>query len=182
MTYFSRLTDIITCNLSKILEDCDDPKQTLQELLREMREGQAGALRSVNTADRNVDRISTEIQEHEQHVESWGRQARESLVNGNENDARHYLVRKKEAEDLVVGLKEQHQAAISTREHLLKVLRALEARLADAERRYEELLVNESTVVGEGEASEAKQPDVWRESRASEIEAELEALKRDMGL
>ena len=33
MTYFSRLTDIVTCNLTKLLAEADDPAVALQEII-----------------------------------------------------------------------------------------------------------------------------------------------------
>ena len=35
MPYFSRLTDIVTCSLTEILDSSDDPQTTLKEVLEE---------------------------------------------------------------------------------------------------------------------------------------------------
>ena len=62
MTYFSRLTDIVTCNLTKLLAEADDPAAALQEIIAEMDAGMAGARRSMQTAQGNEDRIRGEVE------------------------------------------------------------------------------------------------------------------------
>lgn len=59
MSYFSRLSDIVTCNLSALLVDSDDPVATLTEIINEMQQGISGARRSVSTARDNVARIES---------------------------------------------------------------------------------------------------------------------------
>ena len=53
MTYFSRLTDIVTCNLTRLLAEADDTVAALQEIIAEMEAGMAGARRSMQTAQGN---------------------------------------------------------------------------------------------------------------------------------
>ena len=71
MSYFSRLTDIVTCNLSEILANESDPEAALRQIIYEMEEGRAGANRSVNTAVASQQRLSNELQEHSAQVELW---------------------------------------------------------------------------------------------------------------
>ena len=61
MSYFSRLTDIVTCNLSAILAEAEDPGATLEEIIEEMRTGIESARRSVKTAATNEVRVCEEI-------------------------------------------------------------------------------------------------------------------------
>ena len=61
MAFFSRLTDIVTCNLNEIIARADDPLAALDDVIREMEEGLAGARRSVATAQANSDRIEQEL-------------------------------------------------------------------------------------------------------------------------
>ena len=42
MSYFSRLTDIVTCNLTEILARETDPLAAVGEIIAEMQEGLAG--------------------------------------------------------------------------------------------------------------------------------------------
>ncbi len=178
MAYFSRLTDIVTCSLTRLLEEADDPQVALQEIITEMETGLAGARRSMKTAKANEDRIRNDVDEHKSKISHWDSQAREALQGGAEDQARLALVRKREAEDLVAGLEEELRASRDTCEHLTRTYRALEARLAEARRR--EISVDGRTPDGEPEAESQPVSEV-SETVASEIEDELAALKREMG-
>ena len=173
MAYFSRLTDIVTCNLTKLLDESEDRSVALAAIIREMEDGLAGANRSMQTARGNEDRIAAELQEHGHQVAYWAEKARAELKANNEPQARLALVRKREAESLVAGLQQQFQAAVSTREHLATTHRALEARLSDARRRHDER--HRASAPNAGADAE------FQSSLTAEIEDELEALKRELG-
>jgi len=179
MTFFSRLTDIVTCNLTELLSNEDDPQAALQQIVNEMEEGVAGANRSVATATANEQRLAQEVQEHSDQAEVWQTRAKEELSQGDENAARLALVRKQEVDALIAGLQQQQQAAVATREHLTTMLNALGARLADARRRLNEIDDSpESPATTETEASvefsDAPQVD-------SGVDEELQKLKRELG-
>lgn len=174
MTYFSRLTDIVTCNLTKLLAEADDPVAALQDIIAEMDAGMAGARRSMQTAQANEDRIRGEVEEHSNQVTHWSNRAKEHLVAGAEDQARLALVRKREVEDLVAGLEQQLQAAEQTTQHLATTFGALEARLAEARRRQQAGVGSEASPEADSSAESA--PKV-----SMEIEDELAALKRELG-
>jgi phage shock protein A len=174
MTYFSRLTDIVTCNLTKLLAEADDPAAALQEIIAEMDAGMAGARRSMQTAQRNEDRIRSEVEEHSGQITHWSDKAKEHLVAGSDDQARLALVRKREVEDLVAGLEQQLVAAEQTREHLATTFRALEARLAEARRRQQGGADGEESAGGNSATASDS-------AASSEIEDELAALKRELG-
>ena len=179
MTYFSRLTDIVTCNLTEMLAKADDPETALQQIVGEMEEGVAGAGRSVATATANEQRLAQEIQEQVRQVDVWRTRAREELSNGDESGARLSLVRKQEVDALIAGLEQQQQAAIATREHLTTMLNALGARLSDARRRLDELHDGR-------ESPDAVEPPVAAVSTPTpqletDVDEELEQLRRELG-
>ena len=170
MPHFSRLTDIVTCNLSAILAESAAPQRTLEEIIREMREGVAGAQRSARTAATNLHRIEGEIAEQAQQAQRWLERAKEALANEDEDHARQALLRKREHESLLAGLEQQLSAARSTRDHLTTTTHALEARLADALRRKADFEGVEQPVVVRMGAT----------SVGAEVDAELEALRREV--
>jgi phage shock protein A len=181
MPYFSRLTDIVTCRLSEILERVPDPLEALPEIIREMEEGIQGARRSVRTSSDNVARLEGEIAEQRGSATDWRNQAKDALGTGNDNQARISLLRKREVEDLIAGLEQQLNAAIATQTHLKTMLHALEARTADAHRRLAELSAGIAMPV-----ENAKHPsmdwDATQKSRSmSDVEFELEVLRRELG-
>ncbi len=182
MNYFSRLTDIVTCNLTEILSQESDPQAAIQTIVREMEEGLAGARRSVATASGSVDRLQREIGEHQAQVGHWMEQAKLELQKGNEAGARTALLRKQEIEDLVAGLQQQHAAAIATRDHLQTMFRALEARLTEARRKQRQLELGLAEQAAQAELESDLDPDFseGERSRADQVEAELAALKKQL--
>ena len=176
MSYFSRLTDIVTCNLSDLLSKSPDPKAAIEQILREMDEGLSGARRSVATAAANEERMARDIQEHRNMAASWAAKAKEHLVAGREPDARAALVRKREVDDLIAGLEQQHESAVATREHLATMQRAVEARYAEAVRKHATL-----SGVAVAPITSASTMVTPADDRMSQVDAELEALKRELG-
>lgn len=178
MSYFSRLTDIVSCNLSRLLSEAEDPRAAISEIVHEMQEGLAGARRSVTTASNAEQRLQREIDEHAAQVAAWADKAREKLKAGSEDGARQCLLRKREVEDLLAGLEQQHRAAIATREHLATIQRALDARLAEALRRQAEMGL---TAPPPAPDSHLSVPASEKDDRSSQIDAELQALKQELG-
>ena len=185
MSYFSRLSDIVTCNLSEILSRADDPLKAVQSVIAEMEEGLAGARRSVAAAAASEERVQKELTEYRQQIEQWATRARSELRAGREDQARLILLRKQEVEDVVAGLEQQLQAAAATRAQLTTMMRALEARRAEAERKREELQtgrpVTEPAPRAAFTGARAAERDPVERTRQQQIEAELEALKREIG-
>ena len=179
MTFFSRLTDIVTCNLSHLLAQAEDPQAAIAEIIREMREGLSGAQRSVSTAALSGERLRLEIESHRSQVDLWTGKAKEQLLAGDENDARQCLLRKREVEDLIAVLTQQYKAAIATQEHLATMQRALEARLAEALRRQETLGGPVSEVASNVPSYLTNNP-ASGDDRHREIDAELESLRQQL--
>ena len=179
MSYFSRLTDIVTCNLTQLLAQAEDPRAAISEMIQEMREGVAGAQRSVSTAVASEERLRLEMESHQAQIDLWTGKAREQLQAGSEAEARQCLLRKREVEHLIAGLAQQHKAATATRNHLATMQRALEARLSEALRRQESLgfapMETEPIVPPYLSTPTPAADDLHRE-----IDAELELLKRQL--
>ena len=135
MPYFSRLTDIVTCSLSDLLAEADDPTRALAEIIAEMEQGSAGAARSVATAAGTVTRLEGEVEARRTEIDRWDEAAKDELRSGNEEEARAALIRRREARDMVAGLEQELEAARGTLTHLRTTARALDARLADARRK-----------------------------------------------
>ena len=173
MPYFSRLTEIVTCNLTALLDGAEDRQATLEEIIKEIHEGNTGAKRSVRTAESNVTRIECEISEQLIQSGEWITKARDFLSKDREDLARNALSRKKEVENLIAGLEQQLSAAVSTRDHLKTTLHALEARLADAQRRRTHAPVDQSDLP-------YREETILIATHTESIEAELAALRREV--
>lgn len=183
MSYFSRLTDIVTCSLTKLLAESDNPQEAIGQIISEMEEGLAGANRSVATAAASEERLKQELAEHGQQIAIWQDKAKTELAAGNDERARLALVRKSEVEDLIAGLEQQYSAAMSTRQHLTTMHLALEARLAEALRKQQQLAAgieaDDAEPPTDGAATLEQGP--LDASRRRRIDDELAALKRELG-
>ncbi|MFN0052283.1 MAG: PspA/IM30 family protein [Planctomycetales bacterium] len=182
MSFFSRLSDIISCKIDDLLANTNEPATAIGRVIAEIEEGLAGARRSAAAAAASEERLRADLAERSVQVQFWAGNAREELAAGNESGARQSLMRKRETEDLVAGLDQQLAAANSTREHLSTTMRAIEARLAEARRRQEELAISISPVRVTKTASQKSEdsPPSLDGARAAQIEADLEALRREL--
>lgn len=180
MPHFSRLTDIVTCNLTEILKTADDPVLVLREIIAEMAEGLAACRRTVQTSVRNHERISREIQDYRTQIAEWIDRAKQSLNSGDEVSARESLTRKVELEGLIAGLLPESEAAQGTSQHMLRIQKALEARHSDASRRLSELTGEPLAQRFEIHAATPSAAQSRQETQL-EVEAELEALRRELG-
>lgn len=179
MVFFSRLTDIVTCNLHSLLNETEEPLGAIEGVLAEIEQGLAGAKRSVQAAGNAVARLETEIETHRKGVCDWADKARTALQQGDESAARVALLRKREVGDLIAGLEQQLSAALTTRDHLQTTLRAIEARRAEAFRLATQLRAGGPVTLPTEAVAEAS----WSGSGSSQgddIEAELEALRREL--
>ena len=174
MPYFSRLTEIVTCNLTALLDGATDREATLEEIIGEMQEGISGAQRSVRTAGNNVTKVECEISDQLIQSGEWMSKARQALENNREDLARQALSRKKEVENLIAGLEQQLHAAVSTRDHLKTTLHALEARLSDAQRR------RTKEPEEDGSTMMYREETILVSAHADSVEEALAALRREL--
>lgn len=180
MPYFSRLTDIVTCRLSEMLDRESDPLLALPEIIREMEEGLQGARRSVRTSGENVARLEGEIAEQRNNAADWRKHAKQALGSGQDDQARLALIRKREVDDLIAGLEQQLNAAIATQTHLETILHALEARLADARRKLSEM-TSGVTSAGNDPTEAAANWKLASSRSMQDLELELEVLRQELG-
>lgn len=180
MPHFSRLTDIVTCSLTEILEASDDPATTLREVVEEMEEGLTSARRVAQTSGSNRDRLQKEITAHTTQMNDWLAKAKAALSNGDESAARDALTRKVEIEDLIEGLTPELEAANTTWQNMLRIQKALEARHAEAIRRMTDLTGEAPSVPRESETA-AHAITQSQQEKSTEVEAELQALRKQLG-
>jgi phage shock protein A len=184
MSFFSRLSDIVSIKLEDLIAEQVDPAAAMTRIVSEIEEGLAGAKRSVAAAGASEERLKTELDERRKQAAWWGNKAREELAADQEEAARQALMRKRETEDLAAGLEQQLAAATSTRDHLSTTMRAIEARLAEARRRQFELQTSTATPAAThksaGPSAGSAAHYAGDRTRAAQIEAELEALRREI--
>ncbi|MFN6107371.1 MAG: PspA/IM30 family protein [Planctomycetaceae bacterium] len=183
MTYYSRLSDIVSYRLEDLLAESQDRRGAIGRIVSEIRDGLAGAQRSVTGAQKSVDRLLVELSERQAQAESLNTEARQQLVAGNEADARQTLLRRRECLDLRAGIEQQLVAAHSTHEHLQTILKAVEARLAEALRLQAELHSGRLVLVAMNDIPEKSLSNnpPSETARMKLVEEDLLALRRELG-
>src|SRR5262245_31047626 len=91
MSFFSRLSDIVSCKLEDLIAEQEDPPAAMLRIVSEIEEGLAGAKRSVTAAGASEERLRAELQERLKQAAWWSSKAREELAADREDAARQAL-------------------------------------------------------------------------------------------
>ena len=139
MNLARRFTLMVKGNLDKILDQLEDPEQSLHQLILEMEEQLEIAKRAAAQAIANEDRLRSRIAFHQKDGGEWKSRARRSLEKGRESDAREALRRAEEARRQAVRLGEQLASQERDTREVRESVELLHQRLADARSRLQVL-------------------------------------------
>jgi len=182
---FKRISDVISANLNELVDRVEDPERMIKQLIREMEENISCAREGVIDAIASEKQLAKELENQRRLAAECHERARRALEGGNEALAREALLRKKEHDDLIEGLQVSWESAQRTSERLKSQLRALEAKLEEAQ-------LKKGTLVARQRAAQAAdRMDVLRDrfqtgldlnksfgrmaSKVDEMEARVEA-------
>ncbi len=153
MGVIDRIATILRANLNDLLSRAEDPEKILNQTLMDMRQAQYDARMQVAEAIAEGKKLRRDVAEQTAEAEAWGSKAEQALGAGREDLAREALRRRRAGRDLAAALGEQaekHDAAV---EGLKSQLRALDAKIDQAERKRRLLLARQKR--GEAERSVA---------------------------
>ncbi|RTG91490.1 PspA/IM30 family protein [Thermus scotoductus] len=151
MTLLDRLSRLIRANLSDLLRRAEDPEKIINQALEDMKEALREAREQVAAAMAEGKRLEREVESHLKEAALWEEKAKEALKAGREDLAKEALKRRKRALDLAEGFKQQAEEQKALIERLMTQLKALEAKIDEAEARKKLLLARKKGV----EAAEA---------------------------
>ncbi|GGM92718.1 phage shock protein A [Thermus composti] len=151
MTLLDRIGRLIRANLNELLRRAEDPEKILEQALLDMKEALKEARERTAEALAEGKRLEREVESHEKEAALWEEKAKEALKAGREDLAREALKRRKRALDLAEGFKAQLSEQKALTERLMTQLKALEAKIDEAEARRKLLLARKKGV----EAAEA---------------------------
>jgi len=186
MNIFGRISDIIAANVNALLDKAEEPEKMIAQIIREMTGALERARQQGAAAIATERQLARELNEHRNQVAFWQERARHALTEHREDLARQALERRIEEENLVRGLERQHVRATETSAAVRTTIGALQARLAEAQRKERLLVARNRAVRARREAHRflAVQPlafhsstdrlQVW-ESRIETLEDELAA-------
>ena len=183
---FRRINEVITANISDLIDRVEDPEKMIKQIIREMEENIARVKDDVVDAIASEKTLRQDVEKHRNVSAQWQQKARMALKEGNEELARTTLVRKNEHDKILESLEPALKSAINTSASLKSQLKALEAKLDEAKRKRSSLVARQraaearekmtriGTTFKEGLAAQA---DFTRmEDRVAEIEARSEAV------
>ncbi len=184
---FKRINDVITANISDLIDRVEDPEKMIKQIIREMEENISEAKEGVIDAIASEKTLRRDVEKHCQESADWQDKARVALRDGNEELARQALVRKKEHDNVLAGIEPALESAINTSASLKAQLKALETKLDEAKRKRSSLVARQRAA--EARANMTKVEATFKEGldahakfgRMEEKVAEMEARSEAVG-
>lgn len=186
MGILDRLSRLIRANLNELLKRAEDPEKIINQALEDMRQALREAREKVAEAMAEEKRLRREEESYRNQALLWEGKAKEALQANREDLAREALRRKKQALDLAEGFKAQADEQKTLVDRLMTQLKALEAKIQEAESRKRLLLARKKGVEAAEElrrlesrldAHPALEAFEEMEARILEMEDKHEALK-----
>jgi phage shock protein A len=143
MGIFERIGLIIRANINDLLTRAEDPEKIINQTIMDMHQAQYEARMEVAQAIAEGKKLERDLEAQRREAASWLEKAEQALKAGREDLAREALRRKKAAQDLADGLAEQLESHNATVEKLKTQLRALDAKIAEAERKRQLLIARQ---------------------------------------
>jgi phage shock protein A len=173
MNLLDRISRLIRANLNDLLRRAEDPEKIIEQAVLDMKGALKEAREQVAAAMAEAKRLEREVESHLKEAALWEEKAKEALKAGREDLAKEALRRRKRALDLAEGFKAQLEEQKGLTDRLMTQLKALEAKIDEAEARKKLLLARKKGV----EAAEAVRRMESRLERHPALEAfeEMEA-------
>ena len=146
MGIFVRVSDIITANLSDLVERFENPQTMLKQAVREMEETIEETKKQTARVLADVKMVGRELDKNRQAIRVWADRAEQAVADENDALARKAIVRKHEHGKIAVGLEDQLAASRQSSQALRCQLEAMQAKLAEAKRRLASLTARQHAV------------------------------------
>lgn len=194
MRLFQRLGDILSANVSELVERYEDPELLLRQAVREMEESVRAALESAVRVVAHEKILSRQLGDEERAVAAWRERATAAVRNGNDAAALEALRSKREREWVLAALAEQLAEASQGAQSLRRQIESMRLRLEEAKRKLSLLaarqrsaqarqqLLREFSAVPIGDEAFQKFERMCRKVEQNEAEADaLAELTADSG-
>ncbi len=111
MAILERFGDIIKANINSIIDKMEDPSKMIDQYLRDMIEDFAEVKQSTAGVMAEETRTKRLLDENQAEVAKYTDYAKKALTAGNENDARTFIAKKQELENVGVSLMTTYASA-----------------------------------------------------------------------
>lgn len=146
MSILDRLSRLIRANINDLLKRAEDPQKIIEQALEDMLAALRDAREEVAGAMAEQKKLEREQQSYAEQVRAWELKAAEALKGGREDLAREALKRKQQAQTLSEGFAQQAAQQSSLVQQLMTQLKALEAKIQEAEAKKALLLARKKGV------------------------------------
>ena len=185
MPIFEKLRRIFNSNINDLLDRVEDPEKILNQLLEDMQHELKEVKIQVAAAIRDANRLEAQYKENVESAEKWEKRAIVFIQNSDDIRAKEALRRKRSADDLAAGFREQFEAqqesvsvlkdGLATLEQKIEEAKSKRALLIARQRRAEAERTIHQTVSGISDSSAINAFDRMQD-RVLDTEAEAEAL------
>ncbi|PRY77151.1 PspA/IM30 family protein [Alkalibacterium olivapovliticus] len=100
MAILDRFTDIISANVNALIDRMEDPEKMIDQYLRKMMDDLAEVKKNTASVMAEETRSKRLVDENEAEVAKYSNFAKKALESGNDADARVFLSKKQELEDI----------------------------------------------------------------------------------
>ena len=179
MGTFSRISNVVRAEVDEVLNNLEDPKKMVRQMVRDMEDALDDAVVAVAQAMANEKLLARRIAQKREDSALWARKAEDAMAAGEEELARKALVQKVAVDEAVNTLQKAREEAEAVTATLRQRLAELKAKLASARTRQSTLAIRKQVVVQEMrqdarvEAYDRFVRDVAREEATAEIYAEM---------
>lgn len=111
MSVLARFSKIISANVNSMIDRMEDPEKMIDQYLRDMMEDLAEVKESTAGVMAEETRSKRALDENEAEVNKYQQLAKKALEAGNEDDARVFLSKKQELENVGAGLSTAYASA-----------------------------------------------------------------------
>lgn len=185
MPIFEKIRRIFNSNINDLLDRVEDPEKILNQLLEDMQHELKEVKIQVAAAIRDANKFEAQCKENLEGAEKWEKRAIVFIQNGDDVRAKEALRRKRSADDLAAGFREQFEAqqesvsvlkdGLATLEQKIEEAKSKRALLIARQRRAEAERTIHQTVSDISDSSALNAFDRMQD-RVLDTEAEAEAL------
>ena len=126
MKFFSRVSDIISANVSDLLDRAEDPEKMVKLLIVEMEEYIEKAREGLAKAIAGEKQLEASLKKNRDAAAEWQSKAEAAIERSDDDLARRCLERKKEFEKIADSMQPQWEAARRASDALKSDFRRLE--------------------------------------------------------
>jgi phage shock protein A len=184
MGFFSRLADVIKSNLNDLISRAEEPEKMLDQIIADMRVQLIEAKKQVAVAIADEKKLKKQYEKEQAVADEWEKKAMLAVRAGDDGLAKQALARQRSHGEITAQYKAQWEKQAHAVEQLKVALRALNAKIEEANRKKAVLIARkrradamksiEETMAGMKEAS-AFETFERLERKVDQAEAEADA-------